>query len=250
MAGDPAADVVRADLLPGWRTASGEHVAALRFRLADGWKTYWRAPGDAGIPPLFDWQGSRNFGVAEVVWPTPAAFSQNGMRSIGYKSDVILPIRITPRDHDADIHLNVTADIGVCKDICVPKRLRARAILPAGTKQVAPAIAAALAERPLSAQEAGVQSATCRFAPSEHGIAVTANVALPSAGHPEIVVIEAGTPDIWVAEAAAQRQGGTLSATTEMMLVDGGPVLLDRSRIRLTVLGARHAVDIQGCRAE
>lgn len=47
-----------AQLLPGWETADGHRVAALKLVLEPGWKTYWRSPGDAGVPPVFDWSGS------------------------------------------------------------------------------------------------------------------------------------------------------------------------------------------------
>ena len=49
IARDPAP--VAVEVLQGWELADGRRVAALRLILADGWKTYWRAPGDSGIPP-------------------------------------------------------------------------------------------------------------------------------------------------------------------------------------------------------
>ncbi|MEG4641374.1 protein-disulfide reductase DsbD domain-containing protein, partial [Paracoccus sp. APAP_BH8] len=45
-------------------TAEGHRMTALHLRLEPGWKTYWRSPGDAGVPPRFDWAASRN--LAEV----------------------------------------------------------------------------------------------------------------------------------------------------------------------------------------
>jgi DsbC/DsbD-like thiol-disulfide interchange protein len=89
-------DMVRISVLPGWRDADGTHMAALRFEMAEGWKTYWRAPGEAGIPPRFDWRGSRNLGAVEILWPTPQQTTTNGMRTIGYEHDLILPVRLTP----------------------------------------------------------------------------------------------------------------------------------------------------------
>ena len=62
-----------ADLLTGWRLEDGRHAAAIRIRLDPGWKTYWRAPGDGGIPPSFDWQGARNLAGWSVHWPARCA---------------------------------------------------------------------------------------------------------------------------------------------------------------------------------
>ena len=85
-------DMVAVSIVNGWQMADGSHVAALKFVLADGWKTYWRAPGEAGIPPQFDWRGSRNLARAEIEWPTPKQTMTNGMRTIGYEHVLVLPL--------------------------------------------------------------------------------------------------------------------------------------------------------------
>ncbi|MEJ6478965.1 MAG: protein-disulfide reductase DsbD family protein, partial [Octadecabacter sp.] len=86
-AADPMDGVAAFDILPGWRTDRGTHMVAVRISLAPGWKTYWRAPGDAGIPPQFQWDGSQNINAAQFHWPIPEVMNQNGMRSIGYHGD-------------------------------------------------------------------------------------------------------------------------------------------------------------------
>lgn len=247
LAGDPSSDAVRAEMLPGWRMADGSHMAGLRIVLADGWKTYWRAPGDAGIPPMFDWSGSRNLASAVVSWPRPVIFTQNGMRSIGYRNAVILPIHIRPQNPGRAVMLTGSIDIGICKNICVPRRLHVRVKLPRGNAQVVPEIAAALADRPFTAKEAGVSAVSCALAPGADGLRLTATVTMPSAGGKEAMVIETANPMIWVAEARTSRRGGVITAVTELMHVEGAPLLIDRSALRLTVLGSAHAVDIRGC---
>ncbi|MDO5529308.1 MAG: hypothetical protein Q4F71_07880, partial [Paracoccus sp. (in: a-proteobacteria)] len=56
--GDLPRGLESARLLPGWVDADGRRITALELVLAPGWKTYWRSPGDAGIPPSFDWRGA------------------------------------------------------------------------------------------------------------------------------------------------------------------------------------------------
>jgi DsbC/DsbD-like thiol-disulfide interchange protein len=240
---------VQADILPGWRAADGTIIAALRIRLNPGWKTYWRAPGDAGIPPTITWRGSRNLSGAQISWPVPHVFDQNGMRSIGYKDELILPLRLAPKTSGAPIKLRAQLDIGVCRDICVPQTLKVSAELPATLTKPVPAIAAALASVPYSSKEAGVKSATCRISPTSEGVRVTAKVTMPSSGGTEVVVIETANPEVWVAEAQSTRQGNTLTASAEMIHQDGDSFLIDRAGLRITVLGHSHAVDIQGCTA-
>src|SRR5215813_6075025 len=75
-------------LVAGSRTSSGPLRAGVEVRLADGWKTYWRYPGDSGVPPIFDFSKSENIKFASVLWPAPHRFSDGGGASIGYKGDV------------------------------------------------------------------------------------------------------------------------------------------------------------------
>lgn len=246
-AGSASGAIAQADILTGWRTASGDHVAALRIRLQDGWKTYWRAPGDAGVPPVFDWSRSGNLSAADITWPTPTVFTQSGMRSIGYKSEVILPLTLAPKRDDRPVKLRGTLDIGVCNDICVPQRLRVKATLPADAGKRDPRIAAALAAQPFTAREANLRDMRCRISPTSKGLALALEIDMPSAGAPEETVVEAGLPGIWVAEPKTRRKGGTLRVETTLQHVSGQSFMLDRSALRVTVLGTHHAVDILGC---
>ncbi len=113
---NPYAQNVELRVLHGWRSDGGEHIAALQLTLAEGWKTYWRAPGDAGVPPILHWQASKNIDAISIIWPTPQVIDQNGMTSIGYHDDVILPLRIKVQDGGA-AQIKGTLQIGICKDI-------------------------------------------------------------------------------------------------------------------------------------
>ncbi|WP_353535190.1 protein-disulfide reductase DsbD domain-containing protein [Cognatishimia sp. WU-CL00825] len=242
-------DAITAELLPGWRQADGSHVAAVRMVLKEGWKTYWRAPGDGGIPPQLRWAGSRNMQQIEVIWPTPTVFDQNGLQSLGYLQEVVVPLIVAPTRAGRDISLNARLDIGVCKEICVPETLRIKARLPEENTKIDPMIAAALAERPYSAQEAGVQRVACKISANPEGLSVSADIQMPSAGGREFAVIETDNPELWVAQADANRRGATLSVSSDVYHVEDQPFLLSRDALRFTVLGQNYAVDIHGCQA-
>lgn len=249
LAQDSLRTPVTAELVEGWRQADGTQVTGLRLTLAPGWKTYWRTPGDAGIPPEFDWTGSGNLDGVAVSWPTPEVFDQSGMRSIGYSDQVILPLHVRPQRDGQPVTVVLSVDIGVCHDICIPKTLTVSATLAASGGTPTPAIAAALAERPYTAAEAGADGATCSVRPKAGGLEITARLSLPDTGGQEVVVIEPGRTDIWVSEADTKRSGNTLTATADMVSVDGKALALDRSAIKFTVLGKRHAVELLGCTA-
>lgn len=238
--------IAQLEVLPGWQTPDGSQMAGLRITLAPGWKTYWRAPGDAGIPPQITLNGSENLGTAQIMWPVPEVFDQAGMRSIGYHDSVVIPLQVAP-DGDGPLRLSGQIDIGVCEEICVPVQLDFDAVLPPSDVRD-PAIVASLMNRPLSAQEAGAV-ATCAIGPNDVGLQVTVELTLPDTGGSEVVVIEAGDPQVWVSEADVTRSGNTLTATSDMVHMVQDTFAVDRSQMRITVLGETQAVDVRGCQA-
>lgn len=240
--------IVQAGLRPGWRMPDGNHMAALHITLADNWKTYWRTPGDAGIPPRFDWTGSENVASMTAHWPQPVVFEQSGMRSIGYARELVLPLEFTLTDPAAPAQLVGRIEIGVCEAVCVPVTLDLRADLPrAGGDDRA--IRAALAAQPRPASDAGLRAAACAVAPISDGLRVTATLDLPRLGASEVVVFELPDRRIWISDSVTQREGGRLVATSDMVPPSGAPFGLDRSALRITVLGDGRAADLRGCPA-
>lgn len=239
-------DIVQLDILEGGTTKSGAFQIAVRLTLSDGWKTYWRAPGDAGIPPELSYRGSRNVADTSITWPAPYVFDQDGIQTIGYKNQLVLPIEITPKNAGKPIHLRGEIQFGVCKDVCIPASLSFDQPLNIDAKRN-PAIAAALAQRPYSETEAKVSSATCELRPNKNGMRLTARVTMPSTGGTEVAVIEPGNPKVWASPAKTTRAGNVLTASSDLVHIEGKAYALDRSAVRITVLGKRKAVDIQGC---
>jgi len=101
-------------------TGEARYLAGLEIALADGWKTYWRMPGDSGVPPSFDWSGSSNLEKASVLYPAPARMPEAGGEAIGYKGMVMLPVAVTPKDSAAPVSLRLALEFGVCREICIP----------------------------------------------------------------------------------------------------------------------------------
>ncbi|MCC7305110.1 MAG: hypothetical protein IT558_02505 [Alphaproteobacteria bacterium] len=93
---------------------------ALEVKLEEGWHTYGEKPGDAGLPPRFDWAGSGNFEKAVISFPEPERFDEAGLTVYGYKDAVTFPLSVTLADAAKPAHLDLKFDIMVCKDICIP----------------------------------------------------------------------------------------------------------------------------------
>lgn len=243
----PFDDVVRLEVLPGWETASGTRMTGFKLSLAPGWKTYWRAPGAAGIPPIFSWQGSENLDAVQFHWPVPEVFYQSGMRSIGYENIVTIPVEVHPKSN-GPIRMKGQLEIGVCEDICIPVSMDFEMMIGDASSRD-PQLVAALIDQPYSADDARVSQAVCQFTPIEGGLRLTAELTLPDTGGQEVVVIETASHGLWVSEAETTRQGQKLTAVAEMQDMSGAPIVVNRSELRLTVLGASKAVDIKGCSA-
>ncbi len=133
--------------------SDGKLEAGVEIRLASGWKTYWRYPGDSGIPPRFDWTGSRNVRAASVSFPAPRRFSDGASgHSIGYKSgSVLMPVSVDLEAPDKATRLELSLDFAVCEALCVPAHAQLSLDVPPGPGTPNAALAAARASVPAPA---------------------------------------------------------------------------------------------------
>jgi DsbC/DsbD-like thiol-disulfide interchange protein len=123
----------KARLVSGTVDVGGKptRLAGVQIGMDPGWKTYWQNPGDSGVPPSFDWSGSKNLKSAEVLFPAPHRFADGGGTAIGYKQEVVFPVVITPEREDEPVELKLTFDFGLCKDLCIPNEVSLSLALPA-----------------------------------------------------------------------------------------------------------------------
>ncbi len=103
----------------------------LEFKLQPGWKIYWRSPGDAGYPPRIDWAKSKNVASAQFQWPVPERFSVLGLETLGYKDEVILPLKVEPVEPGKPVALRADISYLTCDEICVPHQVKLGLDLPA-----------------------------------------------------------------------------------------------------------------------
>lgn len=188
--------------------STGQVEAGLAFRVAPGWYTYWRAPGDAGIPPLLDWSGSTNVARVEIAWPAPRLHLTAGLRSNVYDRDVVLPLAVVVERPGEPVRLRAHLRYAGCSDICVPYEANLALDLPAGPAAAAPdaaVIARARATLPGGLAAAGWSADLVRRVPTGSGDLLTVRL-LAEAGRfraPELFV-DAGPA---VSTAASVRLG-------------------------------------------
>jgi len=146
-------------LIAGVSKSGAESLSAgIEIKMQPGWHTYWRYPGDSGVPPRFSFAGSDNLASATVLFPAPHAFTDEAGTTIGYKGNVILPVRVVPRQKDKPVTLRAKIDYAVCEKLCVPAEARLELTLDRTSAADNAALAAAEARvpQPVSAAAAGL----------------------------------------------------------------------------------------------
>ncbi|MEM7642651.1 MAG: protein-disulfide reductase DsbD domain-containing protein [Pseudomonadota bacterium] len=124
---------VTATLLTAEEGVAGRTVSAgLKLELDDGWKTYWRSPGEVGLPPELDWSGSENVETVALAYPAPDRFVAFDIQNFGYGGEVVFPLTVTLAEGAAAARLNISADLLVCADVCIPETVEMSLDLPAG----------------------------------------------------------------------------------------------------------------------
>src|SRR3954453_17318303 len=102
----------------------------IEFRFGKGWHGYWRSPGDAGIPPQFDWTASENIARHDVSWPAPQRLVLEDTQNIVYENSVVLPVKLFLKQAGAAARFDVSVNYGICSEVCVPYQAHLSLRLP------------------------------------------------------------------------------------------------------------------------
>lgn len=126
-----------AGVVPGQELRIG-----LRQKLAPGWHTYWKNPGDAGTPPEIALTLPEGARAGAIVWPGPDRFAVGPATSFGYAREVVFPIAVTvPAALKPGETFTVTAEASwlVCEKECIPEEGRFTLALPVAAQAAPPA---------------------------------------------------------------------------------------------------------------
>ena len=228
---------------------AGKDSAALRagveIKLQPGWKTYWRYPGDSGVPPHFDFSSSDNVKTVKVLYPAPHAFSDETGHSLGYKNGVIFPVQVTPREPGKPVHLRLKLDYAVCEKLCIPAEARADLMLGAGASAHDADLAAAEARVPKPATAAEADLKVKRVTDAKKPL-VAVDLAAPT-GEPVELFVEGPTPE-WALPVPQPAQGAPAGRRHFGFELDGLPPGVDpkgRFELTFTVVRGERAVEIK-----
>ncbi len=214
--------------------------AGLEIHLEDGWKTYWRNPGSSGVPPRIEFDGSENLAKAELLFPAPRRFKDRDGDTIGYKSAVVLPMSLEPKDPTKPIMLRLAVEFGICREVCIPVQPGLSLVVPADAARHPPGdrLPAALARIPQP-------NAADASAPRLEQVTTTLDGAKPK------IVIDAKFPEgasggdlfleapdgLWMPLAAAAGKAPSGAHRFEVDLTDGADISDLKGRtIRVTLV--------------
>ena len=170
--------IVQNGVGPNVGTLSG----ALIVTLEPGWKTYWRSPGEVGMPPQLNWEGSQNLADAQMLWPKPERFTAFGIENFGYEKRVVFPIQFKLQQPGKETALQARLDLLVCSEVCVPETLNfdltllAKAGQDAGAGQI---VSDALALVPVQGQPDWITSFSAFINPERTKLVVQAKASTP-----------------------------------------------------------------------
>ena len=170
-------------------------LGGVAFQLQPGWKTYWRTPGDSGVPPRFDFSKSDNVEAVTVLWPAPKKFDDGaGGTSLGYHDQIVLPLRIVAKNVDKPVTLRAEINYAVCEKLCIPVEANAELAFNSVASTEDSALFAALDTVPKPANVGDPNPLTIRDVKREGKSEVLVDVATPD-DRPVSLFVEGPTPD-------------------------------------------------------
>ena len=197
-------------------------LGGVAFQLQPGWKTYWRTPGDSGVPPRFDFSKSENVEAVTILWPAPTKFDDGaGGHSLGYHDQVVLPLRVVAKSTDKPMILRADVSYAVCEKICIPVEAKAELAFTSVASTEDASLSAALDTVPKPATIGDPTPLTIRDVKRDGKKDVIVDVAAADARGVHLYV-EGPTPD-WALPIPAARDSGTPGIKRFVFELDGVP---------------------------
>jgi DsbC/DsbD-like thiol-disulfide interchange protein len=219
-------------------------LGGIAFQLQPGWHTYWRTPGDSGVPPRIDFAKSENIEAVTILWPAPVKFADGaGGTSLGYLKQVVLPLRIVAKNADKPVTLRADINYAVCEKICIPVEASAELAFTSVASTEDSALSAALDTVPKPATIGDPNPLTIRDVKREGKNSVLVDVAAPDSAEVNLFV-EGPTPD-WALPVPKLLAHGPPGVKRFAFDLDGLPpgANPDGAALKLTLVGGERAYE-------
>ena len=218
-------------------------LGGIAIQLQPGWHTYWRNPGDSGVPPRFDFSKSDNLDSVTILWPAPVKFDDGaGGESLGYEKQVLLPMRVVAKDAGKPVVVRAAISYAVCEKICIPVEANAELAFTSVASTEDGALTAALDTVPKPATIGDNNPLTVREVKRE-GKNVLVDVTAPEGKAPNLYV-EGPTAD-WALPIPKLDKHSPPGVKRFSFELDGLPsgATADGAALKLTLVGADKAYE-------
>ena len=219
-------------------------LGGIAIQLQPGWHTYWRTPGDSGVPPRFDFSRSDNVEAVTVLWPAPRKFDDGaGGTSLGYVKQIVLPLRIVAKNADKPVTLRASINYAVCEKLCIPVDANAELAFASVASTEDGALSDALNAVPKPASVGDPNPLTVLDVKRDGKANVLVDVAAPDTNDLSLFV-EGPTPD-WALPIPKLVEHGPPGVKRFTFELDGLPpgASADGAALKLTLVGGDRAYE-------
>jgi DsbC/DsbD-like thiol-disulfide interchange protein len=219
-------------------------LGGIALQLKPGWHTYWRTPGDSGVPPRFDFSKSENVEAVTVLWPAPKKFDDGaGGISLGYVEQVVLPLRIVAKNTEKPVTLRAAVNYAVCEKLCIPVEANLELSFTSVASTEDSALFVALDTVPKPANVGDPNPLTIRDVKREGRSEVLVDVVSPD-DRPLNLFVEGPTPD-WGLPVPKMLDHGPPGVKRFAFALEGVPpgVNPEGAALKLTLVGADRAYE-------
>jgi DsbC/DsbD-like thiol-disulfide interchange protein len=219
-------------------------LGGVALKLQPGWHTYWRTPGDSGVPPRFDFSKSDNVEAVTVLWPAPHKFDDGaGGTSLGYIKQIVLPLRIVAKNADKPVTLRASVNYAVCEKLCIPVDASAELAFASVASTEDGTLSEALNAVPKPASVGDPNPLTVLDVKRDGKTTVLVDVAAPDTNDLSLLV-EGPTPD-WALPVPKLVEHGPPGVKRFSFELDGLPpgTSADGAALKLTLIGGDRAYE-------
>ena len=220
-------------------------LGGIAFQLQPGWKTYWRTPGDSGVPPRFDFSKSDNIEAVTILWPAPTKFDDGaGGHSLGYHDQIVLPLRIVAKNADKPVTLRAAINYAVCEKLCIPVEADAELGFSSVASTEDSALFAALDTVPKPANVGDPNPLTIRDVKREGKTTVLVDAVAPLDAKEVTLFVEGPTPE-WGLPVPKLLEHSPPGVKRFSFELDGLPpgANPEGAALKLTLVGGEHSYE-------
>ena len=241
----------RIQLLKASDTNDGAYQYSLFIELKNNWKTYWKYPGNSGFKPKFQLLSSKNLKEFSVSWPVPEILYEGETKIYGFQKKLHLPIKVYPKNSGNDLNFDLRLDIGFCKDICIPETVYLKSIMAKPASKVQnEELLSYIKEVPIKLENPE-KYVSCKVEKDKGKLSLIARFNskfFKGKRHIKDAIFNYRGEEIWFSNKNQKSEKGTQIFSITLNHITEKSIVLNKSKIEVTILTQDNGFILDGCR--